>query len=297
MSVFYKRVKGCAAGASLTSGLWTYLTWGTTYRDSDSIGEEVLHMPTLSVAKGKEDDDNKRVNLGYLLTNEMPTPYIRNQWNFSSILFQDSEDSTSAGTIESGTGFFYRPDAKPVNLPCAAKAIALSGNLSISGILDIQESIHINRLGPTTDVNLEVYGKSSFNGNVYIDTGHLIVSKGYGRFEQYCQAEYFNAVSDMRAKEEICKATYSALELINKLPIYNFKYKNKEEKVTGILAQDLLEAQPEGLDLVSNINATGENGDYMSIKNDKLMFVLMKAIQEQQEQIEALKAEIEKLKA
>ena len=34
----------------------------------------------------------------------------------------------------------------------------------------------------------------------------------------------------------------------------------------------------------------------MSIKNDKLMFVLMKAIQEQQEQIEQLKSEIANIK-
>jgi hypothetical protein len=110
-------------------------------------------------------------------------------------------------------------------------------------------------------------------------------------------ATYYNARSDKRAKENITPATYTAIEIIKKLPIYNFNYKNNKEKVTGILAQDLLEAQPKELDLVSNINATGENGDYMSVKNDKLMFVLMKAIQEQQEQIEALKAEIEKLKA
>jgi hypothetical protein len=66
--------------------------------------------------------------------------------------------------------------------------------------------------------------------------------------------------------------------------------------MTGIMAQDLLQHQPKELDLVSNTNATGENGDYMSIKNDKLMFVLMKAIQEQQQQINNLKAEIERLK-
>ena len=53
---------------------------------------------------------------------------------------------------------------------------------------------------------------------------------------------------------------------------------------------------PEELDLVTNINATGENNDYMSIKNDKLMFVLMKAIQEQQKQIEQLKSEIANIK-
>ena len=62
------------------------------------------------------------------------------------------------------------------------------------------------------------------------------------------------------------------------------------------MAQELLEAQPKELDLVSNINASGENGDYMSIKNDKLMFVLMKAIQEQQEKIEALEYELQCLK-
>lgn len=114
----------------------------------------------------------------------------------------------------------------------------------------------------------------------------------------YVKASYFNAVSDKRAKENITPANYDALNIIKNLPIYNFNYKSEpEEKVTGILAQDLLKAQPEGLDLVSNVDATGENGDYMSIKNDKLMFVLMKAVQEQQEQIEKLQAEIKQLKA
>jgi hypothetical protein len=93
----------------------------------------------------------------------------------------------------------------------------------------------------------------------------------------------------MRSKENIQPATYSALELINKLPVYTFNYKNSSEVVTGILAQDLLKEQPKELNLVSNIEATGLDGDYMSIKNDKLIFILMKAIQE-------LKAEIEDLK-
>ena len=108
-------------------------------------------------------------------------------------------------------------------------------------------------------------------------------------------ALYFNATSDKRAKENIKPATYSALELINKLPVYTYNYKNNNENMTGILAQDLLAAQPKELDLVSNINATGEDNDYMSIKNDKLMFVLLKAIQEQQEEINTLKQRIRQL--
>jgi hypothetical protein len=126
--------------------------------------------------------------------------------------------------------------------------------------------------------------------------GSIVACKTLEVKDNPVHAQYFNATSDKRAKENIQPATYQALDLINKLPVYIYNYKNNAETVTGILAQDLLEAQPEGLDLVSNVNATGENGDYMSIKNDKLMFVLMKAIQEQQQQIDALKAEIEVLK-
>ena len=149
-------------------------------------------------------------------------------------------------------------------------------------------------------------GVKADNTNEYViniprwsdSNGKITINRDVEIYSHYCQAAYFNATSDKRAKENITPATYDALNLIKNLQIYNFNYKSRpEETVTGILAQDLLEVQPEGLNLVSNTDATGENNDYMSIKNDKLMFVLMKAIQEQQEQIEALKAEIEKLKA
>ena len=126
-------------------------------------------------------------------------------------------------------------------------------------------------------------------------TGNINFYKPLVVHDKPVEAQYFNATSDRRAKENIQPATYSALQLVNKLPIYNFNYKNNTEVVTGILAQDLLAVQPAELDLVSNTNATGENGDYMSIKNDKLMFVLMKAIQELQEELIKLKSEIDEL--
>ena len=135
---------------------------------------------------------------------------------------------------------------------------------------------------------------ASFPG--YADSGNIVFNKKLEVKSNPVEAQFFNATSDKRAKENIQPATYNALELIQKLPVYIYNYKNQTETVTGILAQDLLEVQPEELDLVSNINATGKNNDYMSIKNDKLMFVLMKAIQEQQQQINDLKAEIEQLK-
>jgi hypothetical protein len=153
--------------------------------------------------------------------------------------------------------------------------------------------------GLTTDKTITV--NSTGDKSIYTK-GSVLIDKNLGVKENIvatgsCTALYFNATSDRRAKENIKPANYSALDLIKRLPIYNYNYKQQpNEHMTGILAQDLLVAQPSELDLVSNINATGENGDFMSIKNDKLIFILMKAIQEQQEEIENLKDKIEKIK-
>lgn len=79
--------------------------------------------------------------------------------------------------------------------------------------------------------------------------------------------------------------------MVNQTPVYSFNYKGKTENVPGVIAQDLLKLDLP-VELVNNINASGENGDYMSIKESKLIYILWKAIQEQQAEIEALKKQI-----
>ena len=121
-----------------------------------------------------------------------------------------------------------------------------------------------------------------------LETLHV---KKSGVFDEYCRALYFSATSDKRAKENIEPCTLSALDFINKITVFSFNYKNHKENTIGIMAQDVLDTDFKDL-LVDNINATGVNGDYMSIKEDKLIFVLLKAIQEQQKEIEDLKAKL-----
>ena len=107
------------------------------------------------------------------------------------------------------------------------------------------------------------------------------------------EASYFNSTSDIRAKKDIAKIDFSALNLISSVPVYSYKYKNDitNTSTIGVMAQDLLPYQ-ERLQLVSNEKATGENNDYMSIKDNKLIFILWKAIQEQQEEINKLKEQL-----
>lgn len=125
------------------------------------------------------------------------------------------------------------------------------------------------------------------------NTSAEIIAQRAIRVDQgYVKAPYFNATSDARAKENIRKADFSALSIVNSLPVYNFNYKNSEKPSIGVIAQEALDFNINGFSLVENENATGEEGDYMSIKESKLIYILWKAIQEQQKEIEELKLQL-----
>lgn len=253
MAVYYKWIKGCASGADLKTGAWTYITWGTKV---SSKANEAL--PKLTIQTGRNSTE-AGTDLGYFLTNKVDEVQIWKNWDWAN-----------------GAGINFGP--------LTINKDGLHGDWVIGESSD--QTLTINS---TTTLHSALQVNNTITTTGQINTTSIIASD---RIQGY----FFNATSDKRAKENIQPAAYKALDLINKLPVYTYNYKNNTETVTGILAQDLLEAQPKELDLVSNINASGENGDYMSIKNDKFMFVLMKAIQEQQEKINHLEEELNKLK-
>lgn len=105
-------------------------------------------------------------------------------------------------------------------------------------------------------------------------------------------------LSDARLKTNIQDAP-NALDIINNLKVRTFKYHDQtDEKIhTGLIAQ---EAETVDLSIVnqdgwSDKAPEGEE-PYKSIYSTDLMFKMLKAIQEQQEQIEQLKTEIQTLK-
>ena len=305
MAVYYKWIKGCAVNSTLETGLWTYLKWG-----SGNVGTSVTNLPHIYTYKGKQDNPETENDLGYILTNKATDISLESDWKFNnnhSLSFYNNNSipvekakfysdtntfyiSTQDWIINNSSGsnetimHYYGGTTKKIEIGNTNYPTHVLGTLKVNSTATFQDTI----IESTTDATSAATGALKVAGGIGV--GGAIYSGSS------CTAEYFNATSDKRAKENIRPANYSALDLIKKLPVYIYNYKNNNETVTGILAQDLLEAQPEELNLVSNINATGENNDYMSIKNDKLMFVLMKAIQEQQEQIEQLKSEIANIK-
>ena len=144
----------------------------------------------------------------------------------------------------------------------------------------------------------KIYTNIPFYSHEYI---RLAGSSGYIRVDgtitagSYIEGLYFNATSDKRAKTNITRSTFSALGLIKALPIYNFKYKSDNSDSIGIIAQEALNVSAGDFSLVCNPQASGENGNYMSVKESKLVYIAWKAIQEQQEIIDKQQEQINQL--
>ena len=148
-----------------------------------------------------------------------------------------------------------------------------------------------------------VYAYKTLNigsGNCTIDTQGAIETKKTIKADQkistssYMEAQYFNATSDRRAKDNIQPLTTNALDWINNTTIYSFNYLSNPDPTLGVIAQEL---HPLGnVSFVKNAAATGKDGDYMAVAESKLVYVAFKAIQELSKKVEELQNELQELK-
>lgn len=91
----------------------------------------------------------------------------------------------------------------------------------------------------------------------------------------------FNAMSDARLKENIIK--YKPEKSILDLPVYKFDFINGAKNQIGCLAQDLQEICPE---------IVKEDSDgYLSIQENKLVFLLLEEVKKLKKEVSALKGE------
>lgn len=96
----------------------------------------------------------------------------------------------------------------------------------------------------------------------------------------------YNSSSDKRLKKNI-KTVSNALEAVSSLRGVSFDWKEGGGKAIGLIAQEVKEILPD-------IVTSDENG-YMGIKYTNIIGLLVEAIKEQQDQINTLKKQIEKL--
>jgi len=98
----------------------------------------------------------------------------------------------------------------------------------------------------------------------------------------------YNTSSDYRLKEDLKEI--KGLEKLSALKVYDFKWKSDQSRMDGVLAHELAEVLPYA------VHGEKDGEEMQGVDYSKLIPVLVKAIQEQQSQIESLKAEIQTLK-
>ena len=103
----------------------------------------------------------------------------------------------------------------------------------------------------------------------------------------------FLSGSDKRIKKNIVTTKYG-LNTIMKMHPVDYDLKLNDKKQVGFIAQEVKELVPE---LVDGFEGDVSKGEILSLNYNGITPILTKAIQEQQKEIDSLKAEIETLKA
>jgi hypothetical protein len=141
---------------------------------------------------------------------------------------------------------------------------ALFQNGQVSHVTNSDASLFLNRNGSTGEL-VYFYSNSSAVGS--ISTNGTLTS--------------YNVTSDYRLKQDF--KDYSGLDLVNKIKTYDYEWKADNTRGYGVIAHELQS--------VINYAVTGikDGKEMQQVDYSKIVPVLIKAIQEQQTQIEQLK--------
>ena len=154
-------------------------------------------------------------------------------------------------------------------------------------IPDFQKGIKVSDFIKTGSASFSI--QDSGGNNLLSFSDNKATFKNEVVSEVSVTARYFNALSDRHLKTNINTIEDSVLPFITSTPVYTFNYKKDPTiPVIGIMAQDVLDKN------INDFNLVKKNGNgYYEIKESKMIYILWKAVQEQQKQIEALQARLE----
>jgi hypothetical protein len=100
----------------------------------------------------------------------------------------------------------------------------------------------------------------------------------------------YNTSSDYRLKEDLKEI--KGLEKLSALKVYDFKWKSNQSRMDGVLAHELAEILPYAVHGEKDVVDEEGNDVMQGVDYSKIVPILIKAIQEQQEQINQLKNQI-----
>ena len=232
---------------------------------------------------------------------ELRPPANANHGGYIDFHYNGSTAYTSR-IIEDKSGIVQIAGKLDVTGASTVKSVTASGAVTVNGVLkaqraDSKENGHIVVVSSSATKGI-TYLLNSYQPNVLDVTGRWGATSG-------ASIRHIAASpSDIRLKENIKQNTTGGLELINKIPLYEFDWKDsgKHQKI-GFIADELEKIDP-NLSIGDKTQDEDGNPIYKSVNTFYLQGFEVKAIQELSQQndelrkeIDILKKEIEELKA
>lgn len=289
MAIFIPHIKGCEENGNI----YTWIKWQGRFSNGSS--DNHFQTPKIEVRDTTNIAESSNTDLGYIITSEAERQSINKTISITNIQDITKLDFSSVGSIQ------------PINNNTILQFLgAANKKVEIKSLMELNlygatktylqantADTSINLASVTGTISTIIYKAAEHNfASGYVVIGNPAIGdkeNGSLYIQNSCNALYFNATSDIRAKTNLQHASFKALNVVKSLPIYTFNYKETGSPSIGLIAQDAAKISfGSDFSLVNNETASGENGDYMTIKESKLIYILWKAIQEQQEQINYL---------
>jgi trimeric autotransporter adhesin len=149
---------------------------------------------------------------------------------------------------------------------------------------------NVTLIGATTRANDNINNSTAIGANAFVTTSNTI-QLGDLNVEHVKHYGALSASSDRRLKENIVKTPYGLEEVLKLNPV-TYRFKSNGLNQIGFIAQEVQPLLPE---VVTGTEGDIEKGETLGITYSSLIPVLTKAIQEQQQQLEAQQKQIQSL--
>jgi hypothetical protein len=240
---------------------------------------------------------------GYEINGTTVIDSSRNLTNIAKITGNSSSGGTT--TFNVGRGDVYFENNTYSNANGAGITLRTSSNPTTGSIFDVRSSgqacrFFVGQSITTAGDNPFYVGDVSTGGEstasnyeILLDTNGDITAEG--------NITAYGTVSDIRQKENI-EQIDKPIERLEKIKgiTFNYKKKSEDERLMGVIAQDLLKDDILKLAVYEQEDFKAEDDDPLKhtygVRYEHLTAILIEAVKEQQEQIESLKSEINNLK-
>lgn len=299
MAIFYNHIKGCGYGTTgaeqSTTDLWTWIKWASVEDNTTVDKVQQRYLPEIWINIKNSFPTEEKICAGKIITSSAWNQKIEQPFTFTKPVYCQEGLSVLGVNVEETDVHLYWNNATLCLHSWSKKELkdleyrAKPYHTFKDGDVHIEEKLQVDN-SALLKSNVQV------KGGMYVGKEDYQQKDGVIKADNKCEALYFNATSDRRAKTNITPIAFSALSVVNDLPVYKFQYLNVQEPVIGLIAQEAAEHDLDGFNMVDNLDASGEFGDFMQMKESKLVYILWKAVQELSAEVEELKTQIASLK-